>query len=91
MNMDACVIKNHIRARGTMVIRDLELSPSGGIGATFLGVPRSMVLSFLKNNNNEISLDFVLEGDLNNPRFNLRENLATRLSVGLAKNLAYQS
>jgi len=87
MNMDAGVIKNHIRAPGTMVIRDLELSPSGGIGATFLGVPRSMVLSFLKNNNNEISLDFVLEGDLNNPRFNLRENLATRLSVGLAKKL----
>jgi len=87
MNMDAGVIKNHIRAPGTMVIRNLELSPSGGTGATFLGVPRSMVLSFLKNNNNEISLDFVLEGDLNNPRFNIRENLATRLSVGLARKL----
>ncbi len=40
MNMDACVIKNHIRAPGTMVIRDLELSPSGGIGATHFSVSR---------------------------------------------------
>jgi hypothetical protein len=87
MNMDTSVIKNHIRAPGTMVIRDLQLSSSGGIGGTFLGVPRSMVLSFLKNNNNEINLDFVLEGDLNNPRFNIRENFATRLSVSLAKKL----
>ena len=72
-----------------MSIRDLQLASSGGIGGTFLGVPRSMVLSFLKNNNNEISLDFVLEGDLGNPRFNLRENLATRLSVGLANKLGF--
>jgi hypothetical protein len=87
MNMDTSVIKNHIRAPGTMTIKDLQLSSSGGVSGTFLGVPRSMVLSFLKNNNNEISLDFVLEGDLNNPRFNIRENLATRLSVGLANKL----
>jgi hypothetical protein len=87
MNMDTSVIKNHIRAPGAMTIKDLQLSSSGGASGTFLGVPRSMVLSFLKNNNNEISLDFVLEGDLNNPRFNIRENLATRLSVGLANKL----
>lgn len=87
MHMDASIVKKHIKAPGTMAIRDLQLSSSGGIGGTFLGVPSSMVLSFLKNNNNEISLDFVLEGDLKNPRFNLRENLATRLSVGLANKL----
>lgn len=89
MNMDAGVVKKHIKAPGTMSIRDLQLASSGGIGGTFLGVPRSMVLSFLKNNNNEISLDFVLEGDLTNPQFNLRENLATRLSVGLANKLGF--
>ena len=87
MNMDAGIVKKHIKAPGTMAIRDLQLSSSGGVSGTFLGVPRSMALSFLKNNNNEISLNFVLEGDLNNPRFNIRENLATRLSVGLANKL----
>lgn len=87
MNIESSVMKNHIRAPGTMVLRDLRLRSSNGVSGTFLGVPRSMVLSFLKNNNNEIHLDFVLEGNLNNPRFSLRENLATRLSVGLAKKL----
>ena len=87
MNMDAGIVKKHIKAPGTMAIRDLQLSSSGGVSGTFLGVPRSMALSFLKNNNNEISLNFVLEGDLNNPRFNIRENLAKRLSVGLANKL----
>jgi hypothetical protein len=87
MNMDAGVVKKHIKAPGVMTIRDLQLSSSGGVSGTFLGVPRSMALSFLKNNNNEISLNFVLEGDLNNPRFNIRENLATRLSVGMANKL----
>ena len=87
MNMDAGIVKQHIKAPGAMAIRDLQLSSSGGVSGTFLGVPRSMALSFLKNNNNEISLNFVLEGDLNNPRFNIRENLATRLSVGMANKL----
>lgn len=86
LNMDAGVVKQYVKAPGTMTISDLQLSSSSGFSGTFLGVPRSMVLSFLKNNN-EISLHFVLEGDLNNPRFNLRENLATRLSVGLADKL----
>ena len=89
MNMDAGIVNKHIKAPGVMTIRDLQLSSSGGFSASFLGVPRSMVLSYLKNNNNEINLDFVLEGDLSNPRFNLRENLATRLSVGLAKKLGF--
>lgn len=87
MNMEAGVVKKHIKAPGAMAIRDLQLSSSGGVSGTFLGIPRSMALSFLKNNNNEISLNFVLEGDLNNPRFNIRENLATRLSVGMANKL----
>ena len=87
MNMDAGVVKKHIKAPGTMAIRDLQLSSSGGVSGTFLGVPRSIVLSSLKNSKDEISLDFVLEGDLNNPRFNIRENLATRLSVGMANKL----
>jgi len=87
MNMDAGVVKKHIKAPGTLAIRDLQLSSSGGVGGTFLGMPRSIVLSSLKNSKDEISLDFVLEGDLNNPKFNIRENLATRLSVGLANKL----
>ena len=89
MTMEAAIVKKHIRAPGTMVIRGLQLSSSGGVSETFLGVPRSLVLSFLKNNKNDISLDFVLEGNLDNPKFTIRENLATRVAVALATRFGF--
>jgi hypothetical protein len=89
MDMDTGVVKERIKAPGVITIKDLQLSSSGGASGTFLGVPRSMVISFLKNNNNEIGVDFILEGDLNNPQFNIRENLARRFSLGLADKLGF--
>ena len=41
----------------------------------------------LKTNDNQIAFDLVLEGSLDNPKFSVRENMATRLTVGLAKTL----
>lgn len=84
MTVDADVIKRHIRAPGTMVIKDLRLSSSDGVASTFLSVPASMVLTFLRDNNDEIRIDFILEGNLDNPQFTIRESLATRLGLGLA-------
>ncbi len=84
MTMQADIAKKHLRAPGTMVIRDLQLSSSGAASETFFGVPRSLMLAFLKNNRDDISLDFVLEGNLNNPKFTIREDLAKRIAVALA-------
>ena len=53
----------------------------------FMGVPRSAVVNFLKNENNKIAINFTIEGDLNNPQFTLREALATRLAAGLGELL----
>lgn len=89
MEMDAGIVKKRIRAPGSITIKDLQLASVKGVGGTFMGVPMSMVLSFLKNNNNEIGIDFVLEGDLGNPQFNIRENLARRFSLGLADILGF--
>jgi hypothetical protein len=41
----------------------------------------------LKTNDNQIAVDLVLEGSIDNPKFSVRENMATRLAVGLAKTL----
>jgi hypothetical protein len=38
-------------------------------------------------NNNRIALNFVLEGDINNPKFTLREAFAQRLAVSMADSL----
>ncbi len=53
----------------------------------FMGVPRSAVVNFLKNQNNKLAINFTIEGDLNNPQFTLREALATPLAAGLAELL----
>ena len=45
------------------------------------------VVSFLKNNNNQIVFDFTLEGDLANPKFNLRQSFMEKLNLGIAEKL----
>jgi hypothetical protein len=67
-----------------MTISDLTLAPAKGIMGTFMGVPREAVLSFLKDNGNSITLDFVLEGDINNPKFSLNETMSQRMAVSMA-------
>ena len=69
------------------VLRDLQFVGGRGLKDQFLGVPRQLVVDALKTNNNQIDFDFVLEGSLDNPKFSLRESMATRLTVGLAKKL----
>jgi hypothetical protein len=69
------------------VLKDIEFERGSGLGSTFLNLPLSAVISFLKNHNNEIVVNFVVEGDLNNPKFNLRESLMNKISIGMAEKL----
>lgn len=87
MTIDLGVRNKIIDAPGRAVIRDLEFAPARGLGGKFLGAPRSLVIKLLQSGNNEISLDFVVEGDLGDPQFNLSESLVKRMTVGLAKGL----
>lgn len=81
------VREKRLKAPGRIVISDLELAPSKGMFGTFLGVPRQAVLAFLEDRNNRITLDFTLEGDLDNPRFTLREALSEQLAATMAETL----
>ena len=38
-------------------------------------------------NENKITVDFILEGDINNPQFSLNQALTTRLAFAMAKVL----
>ena len=87
LDLQSEVRNNRLRAPGTVVISDLEFAPSRGTSEMFMGVPRSAVVNFLKNENNKIAINFTIEGDLNNPQFTLREALATRLAAGLGELL----
>ena len=84
LDLKSSVTAGKLRAPGTLTLSDLELT-SGF--STFMGLPRSAAISMMKDKKGKITLKFVLEGDINDPRFSLNENLTTRLGSSLAGTL----
>jgi len=87
LDLDAEVRETRLRAPGRVVISDLEFAPPRGAADTFMGLPRAAVVSLLKSRQNTIEVNFMIEGDLNSPRFVLNEALAARIASALAENL----
>jgi hypothetical protein len=87
LNLRSEVRNNNLEGTGKMIIRELEFAPSRDYLGTFMGLPRSAVVSFLKDHENAINVDFVLSGDIRHPKFSLNETLATRIAAGLAGQL----
>ena len=87
LNLDSEVRKNNLDGKGKVVLKDLEFAPSRGFFDTFMGLPRTAVIGFLKDNHNAIAVDFTLTGDTDNPNFSLNENLSTRIAASMAGTL----
>jgi hypothetical protein len=87
LDLQSDVRKNRLHAPGKVTIANLEFAPTGGMRDTFMGAPRSTVLAFMKGKDNKITVNFTLEGDINNPQFSLNETLATRVASSLAEGL----
>ena len=87
LDIQSDVRKNRLRAPGRIAIAGLELAPSPGMMGTFMGVPRGAVLAFLKDKGNRIAMDFIIEGDINNPQFSLNEAFSVRMAASMAKTL----
>jgi hypothetical protein len=87
LELDSAVHQHHLRAPGRVVISDLEFAPASGVWDTFMGLPRGAVVNSLKKKGNKIEVDFVLEGDLDNPHFTLNEAFAMRVAVATAEHL----
>ncbi len=87
LDLQSDVRDNRLKAPGTVVMSDLELAPARGFWGTFMGMPRNAVLTVLKDKGNKLSLHFVLEGDISNPRFSFNETLSTKLAVSMADTL----
>jgi hypothetical protein len=86
LDLQSDVRKNRLRAPGRLTIAGLELAPARGPFATFMGVPRDALVAAL-NQENKITVSFMLEGDLSNPHFSLNDTLSTVLASSLAKKL----
>ena len=87
MDLDFQVRQRKVRAPGKAIISDLQLRADPGVVSTFMGLPRQGVVNLLKSRDGKIELTFRVEGDLNDPRFQLQQSFATAMATGLAEQL----
>jgi hypothetical protein len=91
LDLQSDVSKDRLKAPGKLTISGLELVQGKGAFDTFMGLPRDFVVASLKNKENKITVNFVLEGDVNDPGFSLNEALTTRLASSMAETLGGES
>jgi len=87
LDLQSDVSNNQLKAPGKATISDMELVEAEGGFDTFMGLPRRAMLAFLLRNENKITVDFVLEGDIDNPEFSLNQAFTTRLALAMANVL----
>ena len=86
LDLKSTVRKGLLHAPGTLTLSDMELASSSTSG-TIMGLPRKATIAMMKNRKGKISVNFVLEGNINDPRFSLNENLTTRIGTSVAEAL----
>lgn len=86
LDLKSSVHKGRLHAPGTLTLSDMELASSSTSG-TIMGLPRKATLAMMKNRKGKISVNFVLEGNINDPHFSLNENLSTRIGTSVAQAL----
>jgi hypothetical protein len=69
------------------VLNHLQLSEGGNPLDTFMSIPTKAAIAALKDRRDQIKLDFVLDGNLRDPKFSLNESLSKKLAAGFAKAL----
>jgi hypothetical protein len=87
LDLQSDVSDNQLKAPGKATISDMELVPAEGGFDTFMGLPRRAVLAFLLRNENKITVNFVIEGDIDNPQFSINQAFTTRLAMAMANVL----
>ncbi|MEW6107682.1 MAG: DUF748 domain-containing protein [Nitrospirota bacterium] len=84
VDADIRIISSRLNSKGKITIKDLDFRSGSG---RFLGLPLLAVTRLIKDRNNEIILDFTIEGDLENPKFNIRDSIVQKVTLSLAKLL----
>jgi hypothetical protein len=87
LDLQSDVRQDRLQAHGRLTISGLELAPAQGSFGTFMGLPRDAVVASLKNTHDKIAVNFILEGDIDNPQFSLNESLSERLASSMAEAL----
>ena len=87
LDLQSDVRNHHLDGSGKVVLKKLEFEPSRGFLETFMGVPRTAIIQFLKNHEDAIEVSFTIKGDVQNPSFSLNEAMATRIAAAVAEVL----
>jgi hypothetical protein len=85
LDLKSTVQKGILHAPGTLTLNGLELASTGS--GSFMGMPRSAVVSTMKDKNGQISIKFTLDGNINDPHFSLNESFMTRIGSSMAGSL----
>jgi len=85
LDLKSSVRKGQLHAPGNLTLSGLELAPTGS--NTFMGMPRSAVISMMKDKSGQITIKFALDGNINDPRFSLNENFMARVGSSMASSL----
>ncbi|HYD78923.1 MAG TPA: DUF748 domain-containing protein [Paucimonas sp.] len=87
LDLTSSVRGNRLHAPGKVTLTGLELAPAKSAFGTFMGVPRQAVVAALKNRNDQITVPFTLDGNLNDPQFSLNDSFAGRVGTAAAETL----
>ena len=85
MTVESTVSDYHLHAPGTLTLHHLQLADSGNPLDTFLSIPTKAAVAALKSRNGDITVHFVLDGNLRDPKFSVNENLLNKLGTGFAQ------
>lgn len=87
LTVESTVRNYQLHAPGTVTVHNLQLADSGDPLDTFMSIPTKAAIAALKAHNGDITLHFVLDGNLRDPKFSVREGIVKRIGADFAKTL----
>jgi hypothetical protein len=87
MTVQSTVTNYQLHAPGTVVLHQLQLADTGNPVDTFLSIPTKLAVAALKSRSGDITIHFVLDGNLRDPKFSVNESLLTKLGAGFAQTM----
>ncbi|RFU43986.1 DUF748 domain-containing protein [Paraburkholderia sp. DHOC27] len=86
LTVQSTVTNYQLHAPGTVVLHNLQLADTGNPLDTFLSIPTKLAVAALKSRKGDITVHFVLEGNLRDPKFSVNDNFLMKLGTGFAKS-----
>jgi len=87
LSAKATVKNNQLHVPGSVTLSNLELAEGEGIASTFMGMPRSAVVTAMKNKEGKIAVPFIIAGNLDDPHFSINSGFAMQVGQTVAQTL----